>query len=34
VRAESGDAALDVLRRLKLRDERVALILADQRMRA
>jgi thioredoxin reductase (NADPH) len=32
VRAESGDAALDVLRRLKLRDERVALILADQRM--
>jgi thioredoxin reductase (NADPH) len=32
LRAESGDQALDVLKRLKLRDERVALILADQRM--
>jgi thioredoxin reductase (NADPH) len=32
VRAESGEQALDVLRRLKLRDERVALLLADQRM--
>src|SRR3712207_6026071 len=32
VRAESGEQALDVLRRLKVRDERVALLLADQRM--
>ena len=32
VRAESGSEALDVLNRLKLRDERVALLLADQRM--
>jgi thioredoxin reductase (NADPH) len=32
MRAESGDQALDVLKRLKLRDEQVALILADQRM--
>ena len=32
VRAESGGEALDVLNRLKLRDERVALLLADQRM--
>ena len=32
MRAESGDQGLDLLRRLKLRDERVALILADQRM--
>jgi len=32
LRAESGDQALDLLRRLKVRDERVALLLADQRM--
>jgi thioredoxin reductase (NADPH) len=32
MRAESGDQALDVLKRLKLRDQQVALILADQRM--
>jgi thioredoxin reductase (NADPH) len=31
-RAESGSAALDVLKELKLRDERVGLLLADQRM--
>ncbi len=32
VRTGSGAAALDVLTRLALRDERVALIVADQRM--
>jgi len=32
VRAESGEQALDVLSKLKLRDDRVALLLADQRM--
>ena len=31
-RAESGPAALEALRELKLRDERVALLLADHRM--
>jgi thioredoxin reductase (NADPH) len=31
-RAESGPAALDALKELKLRDERVGLLLADQRM--
>ena len=31
-RAESGPAALDALKELKLRDERVGLVLADQRM--
>jgi thioredoxin reductase (NADPH) len=31
-RAESGSAALDALRELKLRDEQVGLLLADQRM--
>ena len=31
-RAESGTAALDALRELKLRDERVGLMLADHRM--
>jgi thioredoxin reductase (NADPH) len=31
-RAESGPAALDALRELKLRDERVGLLLADHRM--
>jgi thioredoxin reductase (NADPH) len=31
-RAESGSAAIDVLKELKLRDERVGLLLADQRM--
>jgi thioredoxin reductase (NADPH) len=31
-RAESGSAALDALKELKLRDEQVALLLADQRM--
>jgi thioredoxin reductase (NADPH) len=31
-RAESGDAALEALKELKLRDERVGLLLADQRM--
>jgi thioredoxin reductase (NADPH) len=32
VRAGSGQAALDTLRQLKLRDEAVALLLSDQRM--
>ncbi|UOY03596.1 FAD-dependent oxidoreductase [Blastococcus sp. PRF04-17] len=32
VAASSGDQALDVLRRLRLRDENVALLLVDQRM--
>jgi thioredoxin reductase (NADPH) len=32
VRAESGDAALDALRELKLRGDQVAVILADYRM--
>src|SRR4051794_37060703 len=32
VRAESGPAALDVLRQLQLRNEPIALLLADQRM--
>jgi thioredoxin reductase (NADPH) len=32
VRAESGDAALDALRQIKLRGEQVAVILADYRM--
>ncbi len=32
VRAASADAALDVLRQLKLRNEPVALLLSDQRM--
>jgi thioredoxin reductase (NADPH) len=32
VAASSGDQALDVLRRLRLRDETVALLLVDQRM--
>jgi thioredoxin reductase (NADPH) len=32
IAAESGEAALDVLRRLRLRDDTVALLLADQRM--
>ena len=31
-RAESGPAALDAIKELKLRDERVGLLLADQRM--
>ena len=31
-RAESGPAALDAVKELKLRDERVGLLLADQRM--
>jgi thioredoxin reductase (NADPH) len=31
-RAESGSAALDALKELKLRDEQVGLLLADQRM--
>src|ERR1700730_16420917 len=31
-RAESGPAALDALKELKLRDERVGLLLADHRM--
>src|ERR1700733_1730065 len=31
-RAESGTAALDALKELKLRDEKVALLLADHRM--
>ncbi|MFI5041739.1 MAG: response regulator, partial [Acidimicrobiales bacterium] len=31
-RAESGQAALDALKELKLRDERVGLLMADQRM--
>jgi thioredoxin reductase (NADPH) len=31
-RAESGSAALDALKELKLRDEQVGLVLADQRM--
>ncbi len=31
-RAESGSAAIEVLKELKLRDERVGLLLADQRM--
>ena len=31
-RAESGPAALDALRELRLRDERVGLLLADHRM--
>src|SRR5260370_2109099 len=31
-RAESGPAALDALKELKLRDERVGLLVADQRM--
>ncbi|HEX3539196.1 MAG TPA: FAD-dependent oxidoreductase [Acidimicrobiales bacterium] len=31
-RAESGAAALDAIKELKLRDERVGLLLADQRM--
>ena len=31
-RAESGPAALDALRELKLRDEKVGLLLADHRM--
>src|ERR1700720_3785021 len=31
-RAESGPAALDALKELKLRDEMVGLLLADQRM--
>jgi thioredoxin reductase (NADPH) len=32
IRAESGDRALEVLRRLRLTDEPVALLLVDQRM--
>jgi len=32
IRAESGDRALDVLRKLRLADEPVALMLVDQRM--
>jgi thioredoxin reductase (NADPH) len=32
VRAESGDAALDALRQMKLRGEQVAVLLADYRM--
>jgi len=32
IRAESGERALDILRRLKLTDEAVALMLVDQRM--
>lgn len=32
IRAESGERALDVLRRTKVADENIALILADQRM--
>lgn len=32
VRAESGDAALDALKELKLRGDQVAVILADYRM--
>jgi len=32
VRAESGDAALDALRQIKLRGEQVAVLLADYRM--
>jgi thioredoxin reductase (NADPH) len=32
IRAESGDRALDVLRKLRLADEPVALLLVDQRM--
>jgi thioredoxin reductase (NADPH) len=32
IRAESGERALDVLRQLKLTNERVALMLVDQRM--
>ena len=32
IRAESGDRALDVLRQLRLANERVALMLVDQRM--
>src|SRR5690242_21763855 len=32
VRAESGDAALEALRELKLRGDQVAVILADYRM--
>src|SRR5262245_31361019 len=32
IRAGSGEAALDALRQLKLRDEPVALMLVDQRM--
>src|SRR5947207_14993168 len=31
-RAESGPAALDALKELKLRDDKVALLLADHRM--
>src|SRR5256885_8584345 len=31
-RAESGPAALDALKELKLRDEKVGLLLADHRM--
>src|SRR5215469_5189368 len=31
-RSESGSAALDALKELKLRDEQVGLLLADQRM--
>src|SRR5260370_22351978 len=31
-RAESGPAALDALKELNLRDERVGLLVADQRM--
>src|SRR5580658_6431450 len=33
-RAESGPAALDALKELKLRDEQVGLVIADQRMPA
>ena len=32
IRAESGDRALDVIRRLRLANETVALMLVDQRM--
>jgi thioredoxin reductase (NADPH) len=32
VRAESGDAALDALREMKLRGDEVAVIVADYRM--
>jgi thioredoxin reductase (NADPH) len=32
LRAESGEQGLDLLNKLKLRDDRVALLLADQRM--
>src|ERR1700684_1156261 len=32
VRAESGEAALDALREMKLRGDQVALLLADYRM--